>query len=261
MWTIDKRVRAENLIRLDKYVVARKAILLWPVAGDNLESIIKEMVRFIREKMRVSEQDCPNSSIRMARRMKAVKRSIVSHEVVINFEDVQTRDLVASHSKNLADFKNPDGTPSAGTRIEYPGHLGPHFRNLDWYGRHMRFKHGTGTKRNIIFDDEEETLVIDVCLPGETYWHGVSNDQAKVFKEKVNKSRQDQSRRSLEGLGNTWEMASSSQSTENPNLIPIGKRRSTSGNEESGWGSLPNGREKRPREPDAREYRSPVRRV
>lgn len=103
------------------------------------------------------------------------------------------------HGKNLADYVDSKGQPTAGTWLDYPSHLGAAFRTLDWYGKEMRERHGKGTRRNIKFDDDEETMYIDVCLPNEDYWHRVSIEEAKRHKSERDEERISSSRRSLEG--------------------------------------------------------------
>ena len=131
-WTVDKRVRAENLVKSEKYEEARRSLRLWPVAGEDQATIWKEALRFIHQKMCVRVEDCPKEKIRIIRRARPARRSIVGHEVIVSFWDRTTRDIVATHSKNLYDFKDDSGMPTAGTRLEYPSHLGQTFRNLDW---------------------------------------------------------------------------------------------------------------------------------
>ena len=127
------------------------------------------------------------------------------------------RDAVASHGKDLACFKNNEGWPTAGLRLEYPGHLADDFRTLEWYGREMRLKHGRGTRRNIKFDDEEETLYIDACLPDTDYWHRINPSEAKEFKTEVMGKRAADSRILLE--------LPFTQNGSNPNLEPLGRPR------------------------------------
>ena len=62
----------------------------------------------------------------------------------------------------------------------------------------MRGKHGSGTKRNVKFDDEEEILYLHVCLPNDNYWHRISAAEAKSFRERLGSRRSVESRRVLE---------------------------------------------------------------
>ena len=68
-------------------------------------------------------------------------------------------------------------------RLDYPAFLGGTFRNLEWYGAHLRKEHGMGTRRNIRFDEENLSLYMDVLLPGaEQKWLRVSPQMAEEAK-------------------------------------------------------------------------------
>ena len=49
------------------------------------------------------------------------------------------------------------------------------------------------------FDDDEETLVLDVCLPTGEAWHRVTIDEARRFKAEVDNERMAKTRETLEG--------------------------------------------------------------
>ena len=68
-------------------------------------------------------------------------------------------------------------------RIDYPAFLGPVFRDLEWYGAHLRRIHGNGTKRNIKFDEEYLSLYMDVLVPNQKEWMRVSPQMAKKERE------------------------------------------------------------------------------
>ena len=62
-----------------------------------------------------------------------------------------------------------------------------------------RRRHGRGTRRNFKFDEEEESIYLDVCLPGETFWHKILPYNAKRLKDEVEGDRMKSSRVMLEG--------------------------------------------------------------
>lgn len=197
---VDLRVREENIAKSDRYSVARRSLRIWPVRGDNDDEVRAAAVRFLREKMSIDALDVPDECIYRVRRSKPPRKLRVKWEAIVTFEDKYARDTVAAHGKNLADFIDEQGLPTAGTRIDYPSHLGTTFRALDWYGKEMKERHGRGTKRNMKFDDNEETLVLDVCLPGCDVRHRVSVDEARRFKSEVDRERTESSRKCLEAL-------------------------------------------------------------
>ena len=153
--------------------------------GESDEEIRESALRFIREKMQVDRAELPDEHIFRVRRSKPPRRSRVKWEAIVTFEDRYARDTVAANGRNLADYMDDQGFPTAGTRIDYPSHLGVTFRTLDWYGKEMRKRHSRGTRRNMRFDDDEETLCLDVCLPGDEHRHRVSHDEARRFKVEI----------------------------------------------------------------------------
>lgn len=173
--------------------------------------------------MMVSTDDVPDSALTGIRRVKAARRSSVAFEVVFIFADKVDRDLAMSHGKNLADYTNEDGRPTAGTRFEYPSHLGKDFRCLDWYGGEMRRRHGKGTRRNFKFDDEEESIYLDICLPGETFWHKIFPYTAKRLKDEMESDRIKSSRMTLEGPYSGTSSAGSSRGnfSTGANAVPL----------------------------------------
>ena len=198
---VDMRVREENFMKSERYAVSRRSLRLWPIGGSSDEEIRAGAIRFLREKMRIDRADLQDEQIYRVRRSKQPRNSRVKWEVIVTFDDKFARDTVSAHGRNLSDFINDQGQPTAGTRLDYPSHLGTTFRTLDWYGKEMRERHGRGTKRNMRFDDDEETLVLDVCLPEDECWHRVTFDEARRYKLEVDQERMARTRRTLEGPG------------------------------------------------------------
>lgn len=158
--------RKEEATNRDQYEVARRTLRLWPV-NDTDESRTKDKApHFIREKLWVDAADCRDVDVIRVRRTKQARKASIQHEVAVVFLDKHIRDVVALHGKNLSCFTDDRGFPTVGMRINYPSHLGRVFRDLDWYGREMRQRHGSGTRRNVKFSDDELTLYVNVCLPG-----------------------------------------------------------------------------------------------
>ena len=94
------------------------------------------------------------------------------------FDEVQTRDYIMSHAKNLARVSLQSGKPSYGIRLDFPDFLSPQFRTLEKYGAQQRQTHGPGNKRNIKFEDASLSLYMDVKLPDDPNWIQVSPEMA-----------------------------------------------------------------------------------
>ena len=128
----------------------------------------------------VGGYECGEKHIKRVRRTKPVKRSRDQFEVCVRFVDKEVRDYVSSHGRNLADYKTDEDLPTAATRFDYPSYQGQDFRLLEWYGRQMQIKHGRGTRRNFEYDDDEESIYLEICLPGEDYWFPDSTRRGDV---------------------------------------------------------------------------------
>ena len=202
---VDMRVREENIARTESYNTSRRSLRIWPVRGTTDEEVRRSAISFIRDKLLVDESDLTTDQICRVRRSKPPRKARVRFEALVTFSDKYGRDLVSSHGRNLADYVDSTGLPTAGIRMDYPAYLGVAFRSLDWYGKQMRDRHGKGTRRNIKFDDEEEGLYIDVCLPQQDYWHRITPEEARKYKIKVDQERTSMSRKSLEGPTNNNE--------------------------------------------------------
>ena len=146
--------RKEDALHKEQYDLARRTLRLWPINDEDENRVRDEALRFLRQKLKVDRDDCRDVDVMRVRKTKQARKASIQHEVAVVFLDKHVRDVVASHGRNLACFTNEDGSPAAGMRLEYPSHLGRMFRDLDWYGREMRQKHGPGTRRNIKFNDD-----------------------------------------------------------------------------------------------------------
>ena len=195
---VDLKVRERNMNESEKYSTSRKSIRLWPVRGVSDDDIRVSTLNFIRQKLEITPELMEDSRIVRVRRSRPPRQSRVKFEVLVTFDDKFTRDMISAHGKNLADFIDASGYPTAGIRLDYPAHLGASFRTLDWYGKEMRDRHGKGTRRNIKFDDDEESLYLDICLPDEEYWHRITPEVARRFKQQVEQERTSRSRKFLE---------------------------------------------------------------
>ena len=182
----------------EKYSFARRSLRLWPIPGSSDEEVRYGTIRFLCLKLLACENECPDSSIQRTRRTRQPRKTSVNNEVLVTFTDRFVRDYVASNGRNLGEYRNQDGVATAGMRMNYPDHLGPDFRALEWYGARMREMHGPGLKRNIRFDDDVLGLCIDIKMPHLEEWLRVTPDMAKEYKSKQITPQANQARRLLE---------------------------------------------------------------
>lgn len=147
---------------------------MWGNAGD-----------FIHELLKVPYSEVNQDDILEVRRPAdpIVPDGIVEEAVVV-FRDKRVRNLVMSHSVNLAGSIDGRGKPTAGTRIELPPELRDTFRLLSRFGTRLRARHGEGTKRHVKFDDFEGSLYVNIKLPGDESWTRISPEMARLDLER-----------------------------------------------------------------------------
>ena len=97
---------------------------------------------------------------------------------MVVFYDIESRDLVAAHSKHLSSAVDDQGNPTAGLRMDIPLHLMSTFKLLEAHGHKMRMRYGSDFKRHVRFDDGRKSLYLNVRLPGERLWTRISPDFA-----------------------------------------------------------------------------------
>ena len=168
------------------------------------KDLLINTVKFIQKILLVSEEEFMEKDIVRIRRVRSARNSKSPHEVMVTFDEKYSRDRVAAHARNLADHWDENDNPTAGMRLDYPSFLSGTFRDLEWYGAHLRRTHGQGTRRNIKFDEEKMSLYMDVKLPGEkTNWLRVSPEMAKEEKMESQEQRDNQTRMQLRTTRNS----------------------------------------------------------
>ena len=80
------------------------------------------------------------------------------NEVIVTFEDKQIRDSIKAQAYKLASHRE-----EAGMRLHIPDHLQRVFRSLMNVSFDMKKKHPS-LKRSVKFDEEEQSLYMDVQL-------------------------------------------------------------------------------------------------
>ena len=137
-------------------------------------------------------------------------------EILITFADHYERDFYYSKAKNLAGYRNAEGDPTAGIRLDVPPYLMGTFKLLGDHGYEIRAANGVDTKRYIKYDDENLSLILEIRLPGQTKWIRIRPDQARSYSEEKDRAVYNSLRSSL--------MRADDRS--NPNMIPLGDRTS-----------------------------------
>ena len=205
----------------EKYSFARRSLRLWPVPGTTEDEVRAGTLRFLRTKLLACENECPDESVQRTRRTRQPRKTTGNNEVLVTFTDRFVRDYVASNGRNLGEYRNSDGVATAGMRMNYPDHLRPDFRALEWYGARMREMHGPGLKRNIRFDDDILGLCVDIKMPHLEEWMRITPEMAKEYKTKQTTPHANQARRILETPPTTAPRSSTQPPATGANCTPL----------------------------------------
>ena len=166
------RFISRNDDRYNKYQRSRRSLILYPIKGENLDAMLADLQRYCSKALQIPSGDIQRNQIELVRRFRGTKTARDRKEVIVLFTDNETRDYVQSHARNLA------GMSDHGVRIDVPSHLMNVKRALDKYGFILKGELGVGFKRNVKFEDSEETLIMDVCYPGEEKWERITYEMA-----------------------------------------------------------------------------------
>ena len=186
--------RARCLDDSDDYWRARRGIRMWPIPGKSEQELWSGAAAFVHDKLKVSKDDLGDQDVVEVRRVATAKRNarpsrranpapLVREEVLVTFSSIKVRDLVMSHSFNLADYVDKDRKPLAGVRLEVPTSLEGVFRDLKAYARKLTIDNGQSVKHSIRFDDREKSFFMNVKLPDEDEWIYVDRSIAEEHRE------------------------------------------------------------------------------
>ena len=149
--------------------------------GESEAELRENLRKFCTDKLRIPSDDIQDTDIEHVRRVRLRRGRESVGEVVVLFNSMETRDHITSYARNLGQFVDGKGKPTAGIRFEIPDHLSGVHRTLLQYGHALWLKYGKSTefKRNVRFDDAEMTFCLDVKIPSKTDWMTVSYERAR----------------------------------------------------------------------------------
>ena len=123
------------------------------------------------------------------RKVKSFGGGGIKEECLVIFKDVERRDFVYSHARNLANQK-ADPMRRANLRMHIPSHLLECFRTLDKHGHILKQRYekmGKKLKRHVNYDDETESLYLDVKVSKDDPWERVYPEFAREERRKREK--------------------------------------------------------------------------
>lgn len=173
----------------ENYWKCRRSVRCWPIRApeDDLWGATGD---FFVQTLGIPGDVLHQESVEYIRKLSAprsTRTARIQNEVLVVFKDVHTRDLVFSYAPNLAKYRNSPNPP--GIRLDYPDHLRGAFQTLEKYGVLMKSELGGEMKRSIKFDDQTESMRIDVCFPGDATWTRIPLD---IAREEVRKRSQNE---------------------------------------------------------------------
>ena len=130
--------------------------------------------------MKIPERITQSVVFQHLERIEQAKRSKISGEVLVRFVNTSTRNLFQSYAPNFSGMAG-----EAGIRLSVPDHLRGLFRMFEIHGGNLKQQYKDGLKRSIKLDDESQSIIMDVKLPGDDEWIRLtSEDVVQVAKER-----------------------------------------------------------------------------
>ena len=143
------------------YWYARRCARISPVPGAGPQ-LWANAGKFFNEKMNVPTNELDEKMVESIERVSSGRRkNKIQDEVLVVFNSVRARDMVASYAPNLAQWRH--SKCPANFRLEIPDHLRHVFLTLEGHAHILRKRFGVELKRHIKYDDMRKTLVMDVC--------------------------------------------------------------------------------------------------
>ena len=154
--------------REERYWLARRQLRIWPVLPTaDLDSGVRA---FLRDKLLMSALRIDHLRFEVSL-LEVRADSPAQNQVIVTFDNVRERDEVRAKASNLK-----GGDRATGCQLEPPDHLRGHFKAFQNLAFCLK-KKTPSLKRNVKFDDEERTLVMDINMDGN--WKTVRHEVAK----------------------------------------------------------------------------------
>ena len=152
--------------REEAFLKCRRSLKVWPVRGEDLVDAFKV---FLSVKLGFDDQRIGAlGEIVVTKANGKVARD--RSEVLVLFEDRETRDQVKAAGPNLATDR------TSGMALHVPGHLLDHYYALNSLGYNIKSTH-QGVKRSVKFDDANMDLFLDICINDQ--WKRILPGEAK----------------------------------------------------------------------------------
>ena len=108
---------------------ARRSLRIWPLDGENQEEMLKEVKNFCYNTLMLPEGT--NLGIETVSRVRSSPRGHSFKEIAVLFRENFYRDRILSKGPKLASYRDDEGKPTCGMRLQIPGHLMQQFKTLE----------------------------------------------------------------------------------------------------------------------------------
>ena len=155
---------------------------MWREASDGSQmDADKAAEEFIHEVLQVEKADFDYASqVEKTRKIRTGRMGNTRWEILVVFQDIDTRDFVHSHARHLSAHVNGKGKRTAGIKMEIPVHLLSTFKVLEKHGHILRQKYGAQLRRQIMYDDDNQSLYLDVKPAQDAQWERVTPETANA---------------------------------------------------------------------------------
>ena len=126
------------------------------------------------------------------------------------------RDFYHKQARNLSHYIDQAGRPQAGVNMDLPSYLIGTFKLLNDHAYHIKRTHGKMTRKYIKFNDDAQSLFLEIKLPGQENWIKITPSQARKLEDERSDSDLHVIRTSLKRGAES-----------NSNLVPLGSTRSS----------------------------------
>lgn len=205
-----RRQGDSEMAKEERYWIARRQLRLWPVLWTaELDSGVRA---FLRDKLCMvpAAIDALNFDITP---LTARTDSLAQNQVLVTFTTVRERDDVRAKANNLR-----GGDRTVGCQLEPPDHLLAHYKAFQNLAYCLK-KKSPGLKRNVKFNDGEQTLVMDIRREDE--WKTVHYATARGLLRLKTQGTDAISRKQLRDFLSKSDVADDDTDDENDNNMDV----------------------------------------
>lgn len=182
------RTLAQEDARVTEFEVARRSMRIWPIRGENEDSMREALGEFFRGALMMQRHEVDFLPICDVKRAKATDSAYVHGEVIVTFDCAGDRDEIYRKAAKLAPYRDERNKPTAGFRQEIPQYLMSAHKLLTETGFQLKRQHGPNFRWYVKYDDENYSLYLEVKMPGTFSWQRVSLQMAREMREEAGRS-------------------------------------------------------------------------